>query len=121
MRIEFWPSTRTERPEIYFTLDLEPDTVDFILNVALSNSYGAVTQFNSTSVDQNCLRYRVRSPAMLSTMCQGNRKAIPELDQVVALLKKGDDLDWEIRIPTDSWVLDKTITLWDEVKEEVPL
>lgn len=121
MRVEFWPNAKTERAEAFFAMDLEPLTTDFLLSVALNSSRGAVTQFNSTSAGSNCLRYRVRSPAMLLTISQNNRKVIPELGQVVALLRKGADLDWEIRIPTDSWEIDNTITLIDEVKEEVPV
>ncbi len=120
MRVEFWPSCKAERPEIFFGLDLKPDTTDFILSVSLNNKNGAVTQYNSTSVG-NCLRYRVRSPAMLLTMSQNQQRMLPELGEVIALLRKGTDLDWEIRIPTDSWEIDQTITLRDEVKEEVPV
>ena len=121
MRVEFWPNAKTERPEAFFAMDLDIETTDFLLNVALNNSRGAVTQLNSTSAGSNCLRYRVRSPAMLLTMSQSQRKGMPELEQVIALLRKGADLDWEIRIPTDSWGIDRTPTLIDEVKEEVPV
>ena len=120
MRVEFWPSSKTESPEAFFAMNLRPDTTDFILGVALDNKRGAVTQYNSTSVG-NCLRYRIRSPAMLLTMSQNHRRKLPELNAVIALLRKGDDLDWEIRIPTDSWEIEKTITLIDEIKEEVPV
>ncbi len=120
MRVEFWPSCKAERPEIFFDLDLRPDTVDFILDVALNSKSGAVTQYNSTSAG-NCLRYRVRSPAMLLTMSQNQQRKLPELVPVITLLRKGAGLDWEIRIPTDSWTIDHTNTLTDEVKEEVPV
>ncbi len=121
MQVEFWPNAKTERAEVFFGMDLGIDTTDFLLNVALNNSRGAVTQLNSTSAGSNCLRYRVRSPAMLLTMSQCNQKRMPELEQVVALLRQGADLDWEIRIPTDSWSLEKSITLIDVEKEEVPV
>ncbi len=121
MRVEFWPSAKTEQAEAFFAMDLDIETTDFLLNVALNNSRGAVTQINSTSTGPNCLRWRVRSPAMLLTMSQCHRKAIPELEQVTALLKKGADLDWEIRIPTSAWGIDQPITLIDVEKEEVPV
>lgn len=54
---------------------------------------------------------------MLLTVCQSRLKKMPELQPIVALLRAGIDLQWEIRVPTDTWEADGAVLLIEEFVE----
>ena len=102
MRVEFWPSTKTERADCYMSVELHPDTVDFLMGLGsgllVQSSFSVSSQTRASG-----FRYRIKSPVLLLTVCQSKTKKIPELQQVVNILKDGADLLWEMRTPTDEW------------------
>jgi hypothetical protein len=122
VRVEFWPSTRHDLgDEAYFALDLDVEVADLILDL----TGGVVTQWSRSFRAGDSLRFRIRSPAMFITLCQNQQRAHPELRQILGFLRKGHDLQWEIRIPTGSWDIpsrDETPDWWEVEgeKEEVP-
>ncbi len=104
MRVEFWPSIINEPAQVFFAFDLSPDTVDLLLE----NNQKLVSQFSRRDdTFSNGLRYRIRSPILFLTVCQGRQKKIRELAQLVKILTGNvDDLQWEIRVPTDDWAIE---------------
>lgn len=115
VRVEMWPSTTKSQPDCYVALDLTPDTVDFLMG--LSN--GLITQWSSTATartTEGAFRYRIKSPLMLLTVCQGHQKKHPELTKLITVLRGNADFHWELRLPTENWGC-----LKDDEKEEVPV
>lgn len=122
MRIEMWPSTSGQAPDCYVTIHLTAETVDFLMSQSggVMSSWASSTQVTETN---QAARFRVRSPLMLLTVCQGRLRTYPDLRKMVDLLKGAADLNWEIRVPVDGWEDNgpDTVDLLDEIKEEVPV
>ncbi len=124
MRVEMWPSTKSSTPDCFVTVTLSPETVDYLMNQScgVMSSWASSTQVTDAN---GAFRFRVRSPVMLLTVCQGQLKRRPDLKQMVVLLKGAADLCWDIRIPADGWEDDdpEPWALIDEIreiKEEIP-
>ena len=116
MRVEMWPSTTKSQPDCYISLDLSPDTIDYLMG----QSSGLISQWSMTGTVRSsggAFRYRIKSPLMLLTVCQGHQSQCPELEKLTNILKDAADLHWEMRIPTNNWGIEGD----DTEKEEVPI
>lgn len=108
MRVNFFPSLNNEKPEIYFALNLGEKAIDYLLD----SKFRLVSQFDGASeVRDNIQRFRIQSPGMLLTCCQGQARKpeLSELQGIVDLLSRRelDGAKWEIQIPTNEWAIDE--------------